>query len=48
MLEALAIIKRETARLEELTTDEARGRILVIRAIEGEPRIQMAPVAEGI
>jgi hypothetical protein len=34
-LEALEVIKRETSRLEELTLDEARGRILVIREIEG-------------
>jgi hypothetical protein len=46
MVEALEVIRRETLRVEELTLDEARGRILVIPEIEGELRIQMAPLVE--
>jgi hypothetical protein len=48
MLDALEVITRETSRLEELTLDEARGRILVIREIEGELRIQMTPLVKRI
>jgi hypothetical protein len=47
-VETLEIIKRETSRLGELRLDEARGRKLVIREIEGELRIQMAPLVDGM
>jgi hypothetical protein len=40
--------KRETPRLEEVTLDKARGRILVIREIEGVLRVQVAAPVEGM
>jgi hypothetical protein len=46
MLDALEVVKRETSGSEELMLDEARDRIMVIREIEGELRIQMGPMME--
>jgi hypothetical protein len=40
------MVKRETSRLEEVTLDKARGRMLVIWKMEGELRIQVAALVE--
>jgi hypothetical protein len=48
ILEAVEVINRETSRLEESTLDQARGRTLMVREMEGELRIQMAPLMERV
>jgi hypothetical protein len=46
ILDAMEVINRETSRLEESTLDQAMGRTLMVREMEGELRIQMTPLEE--
>jgi hypothetical protein len=48
ILEAVEVINGETCRLEESTLNEARGRTLMVREIEGELRIQMALLVDRV